>query len=120
MNDSKFNPEKPFCVEVHETAANGKPRTFGVKDLTFQQAKEYFNRMEPDSKFQFFRMQPDGTMEPINMEGYEMQFGIWKRGYIDGNGNYHGGALMEICDSEAEANEKLKNYKPLVHYIEPY
>ena len=66
MEQSNYNPDKPFCVEVYETAANGKPRTFGIKDLTFQQAKEYFERMEPEAKFQFFRIQPDGTVEKIN------------------------------------------------------
>ena len=119
MEQSNFNPDKPFCVEVYETAANGKPRTFGVEDLTFKQAKEYFDRMEPDAKFQFFRIQPNGTKKPENMESFRMQFGIWKRGFINTKGDYQPGALMEICESEAEANEKLGNYDDK-HFVEPY
>lgn len=120
MGQIKFNPNAPFCVEVYETAANGKPRTFGVKDLTFKQAHEYFKRMEPDSKFRFFRMYDDGTRRVVNMNEYQMEFGIWKRGFVNTAGEYQPGALMEICESEAEAVEKLKSNYSTNHYIEPY
>lgn len=119
MEKSKFNPFAPFEVEVYETTRSGKPRNYGVKDLTFKQAQEYFKRMTPDSSFQFFRIKEDGTREPVNMKGYQMQFAIWKRGFVNGAGDYQPGALMEICDSEAEANAKLGDYGD-EHFVEPY
>jgi len=123
MGQSKnYDPDKCYFVEVYETAANGKPRTFGVKDLSLQQAKEYFDRMEPESKFQIFREFPDGTIQKVSFgakEEIRTQFGIWKRGFINTNGDYQPGALMEICDTEAEANAKLVNYDES-HFIEPF
>jgi len=119
MDKSKFNPNAPFCVEVYEPSQSGKPRTYGVKDLTFKQAQEYFKRMNEDSKFQFFRVKEDGTREPINMEGYQIQFAIWERGFVDTKGEYQPSALIKICVSEALANEALKDYDKN-HFIEPY
>ena len=114
--------KKCNSVEVYETAANGKPRTFGVKDLTFEQAKEYYNRMEPDSKFQFFKTWPDGSVQKFNFEAKEevrTQFGIWERGFVNTKGEYQPSALIKICDTEAEANAMLKEYDKN-HFIEPF
>ena len=122
MEPLNIDPKKCYSVEVYETAANGKPRTFGVQDLSYEQAKEYYNRMEPDSKFQFFRVWPDGSHQKFNFgptEEVKTQFAIWKRGHISAKAGYQAGALMQICDTEAEANEALKEYDA-GHYVEPF
>lgn len=122
MEPLNIDPKKCYSVEVYETAANGKPRCFGVKDLTYEQAKEYFDRMTPDTKFQFFRVWPDGSHQKFNfgpMEEVKTQFGIWERGFIDVKGEYQPSALIKICDTETEANEALKDYDRN-HFIEPF
>ncbi len=47
------------------------------------------------------------------------RFGIWKRGYTDFYNDYHPSALIKICESKKEAEEKLKDYDS-EHFIEPY
>lgn len=67
MQNQSTDPNKCYTLEI-ENEIFGKKETLTIPNLTLEIAKEYFDRMEADAVFTFYRTWPDGSINEVDFE----------------------------------------------------